>query len=68
MAEVGWFYGLTFASCVPADPQSKGGSEATVRIATGDLVPTDAHQDDEIVIVHVGRDPLGTDRGWTTTP
>jgi Mu transposase, C-terminal domain len=26
---------------VPADPQSKGGSEATVRIARADLVPTD---------------------------
>ena len=34
-------YGLTIASCVPADPQSKGGSEATVRIAKADLVPTD---------------------------
>jgi hypothetical protein len=26
---------------VPADPQTKGGSEATVRIAKADLVPTD---------------------------
>jgi transposase len=34
-------YGLTVATCVPADPQSKGGSEATVRIAKADLVPTD---------------------------
>jgi hypothetical protein len=34
-------YGLTVASCVPADPESKGGSEATVRIAKADLVPTD---------------------------
>ena len=34
-------YGLTIASCVPADPQSKGGSEATVRIAKADLVPTE---------------------------
>lgn len=33
-------YGLTVASCVPADPESKGGSEATVRIAKADLVPT----------------------------
>ena len=33
MVEVGRYYGLTLASCVPADPQSKGGSEATVRIA-----------------------------------
>lgn len=34
-------YGLTVASCVPADPETKGGSEATVRIAKADLVPTD---------------------------
>jgi transposase len=34
-------YGLTVATCVPADPQSKGGSEATVRIARADLVATD---------------------------
>jgi transposase len=34
-------YGLTIATCVPADPESKGGSEATVRIARADLVPTD---------------------------
>lgn len=43
LVEVGRYYGLTFASCVVADPQSKGGSEATVRIATADLVPTDAN-------------------------
>src|SRR5947199_8569209 len=34
-------YGLSIATCVPADPESKGGSEATVRIAKADLVPTD---------------------------
>src|SRR3954466_7250811 len=34
-------YGFTVQTCVPADPQSKGGSEATVRIAKADLVPTD---------------------------
>jgi len=38
---VGRHYGLTVASCVPADPESKGGSEATVRIAKADLVPTE---------------------------
>ena len=43
MVEVGHHYGLTLASCVPADPQSKGGSEATVRIASADLVPTEAN-------------------------
>ncbi len=34
-------YGLSIATCVPADPQSKGGSEATVRIAKADIVPTE---------------------------
>lgn len=43
MVEVGRYYGITLASCVPADPQSKGGSEATVRISSADLVPTEAN-------------------------
>jgi hypothetical protein len=43
LVEVGRSYGLTLTSCVPADPQAKGGSEATVRIAQGDLVPTEAN-------------------------
>jgi hypothetical protein len=30
-------------ACVPYDPESKGGSEATVRISKADLVPTDAN-------------------------
>lgn len=36
-------YGVTVATCVPYDPESKGGSEATVRIAKADLVPTEAN-------------------------
>jgi transposase len=32
--------GMTIRTCIPADPESKGGSEATVRIAKADLVPT----------------------------
>lgn len=36
-------YGLTLKTCVSADPESKGGSEATVRIAKADIVPTDAN-------------------------
>ena len=40
---VGRHYGMTIRICVPADPQSKGGSEATVRIAKADLVPTAAN-------------------------
>lgn len=43
IVSVGRHYGLTIATCVPADPQSKGGSEATVRIARADLVPTDCN-------------------------
>jgi transposase len=40
MVEVSRHYGLTIQTCEPADPQSKGGSEATVKIAKADLVPT----------------------------
>lgn len=36
-------YGTTITTCMPADPESKGGAEATVRIAKADLVPTDAN-------------------------
>jgi transposase len=39
----GRHYGMTIRTCVPADPQSKGGAEATVRIAKADLVPTEAN-------------------------
>jgi hypothetical protein len=39
--------GITIRTCVPADPQTKDGSEATVRIAKADLVPTDANLRDE---------------------
>ena len=28
---------------MPVDPESKGGSEATVRVAKADLVPTEAN-------------------------
>jgi hypothetical protein len=47
IVEVGRHYGLTIATCVPADPQSKGGSEATVRVAKADLAPTDHNLRDE---------------------
>jgi len=40
VVEVSRHYGLTIATCEPGDPQTKGGSEATVRIAQADLVPT----------------------------
>jgi transposase len=33
--------GVTIQTCVPADPRSRGGSEATVKIATADLLPGD---------------------------
>jgi hypothetical protein len=42
-------YGFTVQTCVPADPQSKGGSEATVRVAQADLVPTDHNLREEYV-------------------
>ncbi|GAB3259391.1 hypothetical protein GCM10027456_38860 [Kineosporia babensis] len=43
IVEVARHYGTTIRTCVPADPETKGGSEATVRIAKADLVPTDAN-------------------------
>lgn len=39
----GRHYGMTIRTCVPADPQTKGGSEATVRVAKADLVPTETN-------------------------
>jgi transposase len=39
----GRHYGATVYSCEPFDPESKGGVEATVRVAKADLVPTEAN-------------------------
>jgi hypothetical protein len=47
IVEVSRHYGLTIATCEPAGPQSNGGSEATVRVAKADLVPTDHNLRDE---------------------
>jgi len=43
MAAAAAHYGVTVATCLPADAASKGGSEATVRVAKADLVPADAN-------------------------
>ncbi|BCJ33890.1 hypothetical protein Athai_13930 [Actinocatenispora thailandica] len=43
IVEVGRHYGMTIRTCLPADPETKGGSEATVRIAKADVVPTAAN-------------------------
>ena len=43
LVAAGRHYGMTIATCVVADPESKGGSEATVRVAEADLVPTEAN-------------------------
>jgi transposase len=43
IVEVGRHYGMTIRTCLPADPETKGGSEATVRIAKADLVPKDVN-------------------------
>lgn len=40
LVRAGRHYGVTVVTCEPADPESKGGSEATVKIAKADLVPT----------------------------
>ena len=43
MVALGRHYGCSVESCVPFDPESKGGVEATVKIAKWDLVPTAAN-------------------------
>jgi hypothetical protein len=43
MAAAGRHYGTKIATCVPTDPESKGGSEAAVKIAKADLVPTEVN-------------------------
>lgn len=43
----GRHYGLQVETCVPYDPETKGGSEATVKIAKADLVPTDTNLRDD---------------------
>jgi len=47
MVAVSNYYGVTICTCVPYDPESKGGSESTVKVAKADLVPTDANLLDE---------------------
>ena len=43
MVAAGRHYGCTVLTCVPYDPESKGGSESTVKVAKRDLVPTTAN-------------------------
>ncbi len=43
MVSASSYYGITIATCVPYDPESKGGSESTVKIAKADLVPKDTN-------------------------
>jgi transposase len=43
IVEVARHYGTTIRTCVPADPETKGGSESTVKIAKADLVPKDVN-------------------------
>lgn len=43
IVEIGRHYGMTIRTCLPADPETKGRSEATVRIAKADLVPKDVN-------------------------
>lgn len=39
IVELGCFYGTVFHTCVPYDPQSKGGVEASVKVGKADLLP-----------------------------
>jgi hypothetical protein len=39
--DVSRYYGVSLVTCVPFDPESKGGSESSVKVAKADLVPTE---------------------------
>ena len=39
--DVSRYNGVSLVTCVPADPETKGGSEAALRVAKADLVPTE---------------------------
>jgi hypothetical protein len=41
------YYGITLCTCIPFDPESKGGSESTVKVAKADLVPTEYNLRDD---------------------
>jgi transposase len=43
LLEAATHYGVGLHTCVAADPESKGGSEATVRIAKADLLPRETN-------------------------
>jgi transposase len=47
MVALGRHYGCTVATCRPFGPESKGGTEATVKIAKADLVPAEANLREE---------------------
>ena len=47
MVALGRHYGCTVQTCRPFDPESKGGTEATVKIAKADLVPAEANLREE---------------------
>jgi transposase len=40
-------YGVTVLTCQPADPATKGGVEASVKLARADIVPKDTNLRDE---------------------
>ena len=43
MVAAGRHYGLVIETCVPYDPETKGGSESSVKLAKADIVPTEAN-------------------------
>lgn len=60
IAAAGRHYGVQITTCQPADPESKGGSEAAVRIAKADLVPTTANlRDDHATFAELAAETTG---------
>jgi transposase len=39
MLSVAHYYGVSLHTCVPADPESKGGAESSVKLAKADVLP-----------------------------
>ena len=66
MVALGRHYGCTVETCVPFDPESKGGVEATVKIAKADLVPSEANLLPAMAVSPGSRRPAGSSATGST--
>ena len=66
MVALGRHYGCKVETCVPFDPESKGGVEATVKIAKADLVPSEANLLPPMAASRSWRRPAGSSAAGST--